>query len=111
MRDLAAVIDNGPRQDGVLRYHKPVVGLAGGIGAGKSSVARIMGELGVGVIESDQLGRLEINSPEVKEMISRCRERNLRITRPPDDVKLELAVWLTKQTMSYVHSRDHRIAI
>lgn len=47
----------------------------------------------------------------LKEMISRSRERNLRITRPADDVKLELAVWLTKQTMSYVHSRNHRIAI
>ncbi len=47
----------------------------------------------------------------LKEMISRCRERNLRIVRPPDDVKLELAVWLTKQTMSYVHSRAHRLAV
>lgn len=71
MRDLAAVIENRPRQDGVIRHHKPVVGLAGGIGAGKSSVAGIMGELGAGVIESDQLGRLEINSPEVKETIGR----------------------------------------
>lgn len=71
MRDPAAVIENRPRQDGVFRYHKPVVGLAGGIGAGKSSVARIMGELGAGVIESDQLGRIEIDSPGVKETISR----------------------------------------
>ena len=47
----------------------------------------------------------------LKEMISRCRERNLRLVRPPEDVKLELAVWLTKQTMSYVHSRQHRLAI
>lgn len=64
------MIKNRPCQEGVFRYHKPVVGLAGGVGAGKSSVARIMSELGAGVVESDQLGRLEINSPEVKETIS-----------------------------------------
>ena len=47
----------------------------------------------------------------LKEMISRCRERNLRIVQAPEGVKLELAIWLTKQTMSHVHSRQHRLAI
>ena len=47
----------------------------------------------------------------LKEMISRCRKRDLRVVRSPDEIRLELAVWLTKQTMSYVHSRDHRIAL
>ena len=65
------MIDNRPRKDKSVGYHKPVVGLAGGIGSGKSSVARIMSELGAGVIESDRLGHLEINSPEVKQTITR----------------------------------------
>lgn len=47
----------------------------------------------------------------LKEMIGRCRERNLRVARPAEDIKVELAIWLTMQTMSYVHSSDHRIAL
>jgi dephospho-CoA kinase len=39
-----------------------VIGLAGGVGSGKSSVARILEELGAGIIESDRLGHEEINS-------------------------------------------------
>ena len=33
-----------------------VVGLAGGIGSGKSEVARILGELGAAVVEADKIG-------------------------------------------------------
>jgi dephospho-CoA kinase len=47
------------------------VGLVGGVGAGKTSVAKILGELGAGVIESDVLGRVEINARGVKEVLRR----------------------------------------
>lgn len=50
---------------------KPLVGLAGGVGSGKSSVAQILSELGAGVIDSDELSHQEINHPEVKETLSR----------------------------------------
>jgi dephospho-CoA kinase len=46
-------------------HTKPVIGLAGGIGSGKSTVARMLGELGAGVIASDELNRRELESPEV----------------------------------------------
>jgi len=46
-----------------------VLGVTGGVGAGKSTVAKLMGELGAGVISSDQLGHLEINSAQVKETL------------------------------------------
>jgi dephospho-CoA kinase len=55
--------------DNTARCKKPIVGLAGGIGAGKTTVAKMLGELGAGVIESDALGRLEINSREVKKVL------------------------------------------
>jgi len=42
-----------------------VIGLAGGIGAGKSTVARILGEHGAAVIVSDRLNHQELDSPEV----------------------------------------------
>lgn len=39
-----------------------VVGLTGGIGSGKSTVADIFGELGAGVVDTDQIAR-ELTSP------------------------------------------------
>lgn len=53
------------------RRRKPIIGLAGGIGSGKSSVAEILGELGAGVIQSDDLAAQEINAPEVRETLRR----------------------------------------
>lgn len=50
---------------------KAIIGLAGGIGSGKSTVASILGELGAGVIAADRLNREELNAPEV---IARLRE-------------------------------------
>lgn len=44
---------------------KPVIGLAGGIGAGKSQVARILGELGAAVIDSDALAGQALDHEEV----------------------------------------------
>lgn len=42
------------------------MGLAGGIGSGKTTVANFLSELGAAVIDSDALAHLEINSREVK---------------------------------------------
>lgn len=44
---------------------KPTIGLAGGIGSGKSTVASILEDLGAKVISSDRLNHEELNSPEV----------------------------------------------
>jgi hypothetical protein len=45
------------------------------------------------------------------DMIARCRELNLRLAGAPDHVKLEFAVLLTVQTMNYLHSGRHRVAL
>jgi dephospho-CoA kinase len=45
---------------------KPVIGLVGGIGSGKSLVARQMATLGCGVIDSDQLARQVLEEPAVR---------------------------------------------
>ena len=44
---------------------KPIIGLVGGIGAGKSSVARILQSFGAAVIDSDRLAHGELADPEV----------------------------------------------
>lgn len=47
----------------------PVLGIAGGIGAGKSTVARAFAELGCHVIDSDQRARAALDRPDVREQL------------------------------------------
>ncbi|UCG32178.1 MAG: dephospho-CoA kinase [Phycisphaerales bacterium] len=50
---------------------KPVIGLAGGIGSGKTAVGRILQEFGAGLIESDRLGHDELDAPEVVQTLKK----------------------------------------
>lgn len=50
---------------------KPVIGIAGGIGGGKSHVARVFGEQGCFVTHSDEQIRAAYNDPEVQDTIRR----------------------------------------
>lgn len=47
------------------KRNKPIIGLAGGIGAGKTSVARILDTLGSAVIDFDRLAHAELQAAEV----------------------------------------------
>ena len=47
----------------------------------------------------------------LEDMIARCRELGLRVTRPEEQVKLEFTILLTVQTMNYLHSGRHRVAL
>lgn len=49
----------------------PVIGLAGGIGSGKSEVARIFESLGCFVIDSDKQARAALDRPEVRDQLIR----------------------------------------
>jgi dephospho-CoA kinase len=51
------------------RTVKPVVGLVGGIGSGKSLVAQLLAEQGGAVIDADHLGHEALRQPEVREQI------------------------------------------
>jgi dephospho-CoA kinase len=48
---------------------KPVIGIAGGIGSGKSFVARMFGELGCLVISSDDQVKAAYHEPKVKQKL------------------------------------------
>jgi dephospho-CoA kinase len=52
-----------------IQGRPPVIGLTGGIGAGKSAVAMIFAELGCVVSDSDQDSRVILAEPEVLETI------------------------------------------
>src|SRR5262249_589848 len=48
-----------------VKNPKPIIGITGGIGAGKSTVARVLESLGAIVIDSDRLAHVELDASEV----------------------------------------------
>jgi dephospho-CoA kinase len=49
--------------------NKPVIGLLGGIGSGKTFIAQIFAQLGCAVISADDLARQAYNDPAVRQQI------------------------------------------
>ena len=47
----------------------------------------------------------------LNDMIARCRELKLHLKASPEQTKLDFAVLLTVQTMNYLHSGRHRVAL
>jgi hypothetical protein len=47
----------------------------------------------------------------LSKIIDRCRELNLRLTEPEESTKIDFMVFLTVQTMNYLHSGRHRVAL
>jgi len=47
----------------------------------------------------------------IERIIDRCRELNLRLTESEESTKTDFMVFLTVQTMNYLHSGRHRVAL
>jgi hypothetical protein len=47
----------------------------------------------------------------IEDMIARCDELNLRMVYPEDRTKLDFTMLVTVQTMNYLHSGRHRVAL
>jgi hypothetical protein len=47
----------------------------------------------------------------LSKIIDRCRELNLRLTEPEEATRVDFMVFLTVQTMNYLHSGRHRVAL
>jgi hypothetical protein len=47
----------------------------------------------------------------IDKIIRRCREMNLRLTEDEDTTRVDFMVFLTVQTMNYLHSGRHRVAL
>jgi dephospho-CoA kinase len=62
--------DQLPTTNYHLPMHKPLIGIAGGIGSGKSFVARLFGELGCRVIHADDQIRLAYQDPVIRRTIA-----------------------------------------
>ncbi|MCH8967430.1 MAG: dephospho-CoA kinase, partial [Planctomycetes bacterium] len=59
--------DKSPRVR--AKHRKPIIGLTGGIGAGKSTVARILESLGAAVIDFDRLAHEQLRDRSVIETL------------------------------------------
>jgi hypothetical protein len=47
----------------------------------------------------------------LEKIIERCRELNLRLTESEESTKSDFLIFLTVQTMNYLHSGRHRVAL
>jgi hypothetical protein len=47
----------------------------------------------------------------IEDIIDRCDELNLRLVYPEDRTKLDFTMLVTVQTMNYLHSGRHRVAL
>jgi hypothetical protein len=47
----------------------------------------------------------------IEKIIERCRELNLRLTDSEESTRIDFLVFLTVQTMNYLHSGRHRVAL
>jgi hypothetical protein len=47
----------------------------------------------------------------IRKIIERCRELNLRLTESEEATRVDFMVFLTVQTMNYLHSGRHRVAL
>ena len=47
----------------------------------------------------------------LEKVIVRCRELNLRLSDSEETTKADFMVFLTVQTMNYLHSGRHRVAL
>jgi hypothetical protein len=47
----------------------------------------------------------------IEDMITRCHELNLRLAKSEEESRLEFLILLTVQTLNYLHSGRHRVAL
>ena len=52
-----------------MKNKKPIIGILGGVGSGKSAVAAEFSELGCGVVDDDKIAHELLDQPEVREQV------------------------------------------
>ncbi len=106
-----------------------VIGLAGGIGAGKSTVAKVLASLGCLVIDSDQRAKAALDRPDVRNQlvswwgntiltpdgrVDRTRIASIIFNDPAERERLESLVHpIVRQDRAAMiaESRDHRAVV
>lgn len=86
-----------------------VLGLTGGIGSGKSTVAQILGELGAEVIDADQVGHKIYlpDTPAWREIVEAFGEGVLAADRTVDRTRLGPIVFADPQALQTLNRITH----
>ena len=85
-----------------------VVGLCGGIGSGKSTVAQLLRELGARVVDADAISHEVLEEPDVKQTVLRRWGRDLLTPAGKiDRVKLGKAVFATSEDVKDLERLIH----
>ncbi len=95
-RDLRKLFTSSPKSENAERAEKFLRRIRGDL---RKMVTRWTGEYQYTI---DQV---------LKEMVERCAELKLFVDRPEEEVKLDATVLVTVQTMNYLHSGRHRVAL
>lgn len=96
--------------------NKPTIGLTGGIASGKSTVARVLSELGVGVVDADQIARevVALGSEGLREVVAAFGPAVLAADGSLDREKLAARVFGDEaarlQLQSITHPRIGRLS-
>jgi dephospho-CoA kinase len=85
-----------------------LVGITGGIGSGKSTVARILEQMGFPVFYSDkEAARLMDVDPEIREFLRRLTGENMHVNERLDRKKLAARLFNNKEWLSAVNAFVH----
>ncbi|MCX7748550.1 MAG: dephospho-CoA kinase [Clostridia bacterium] len=90
-----------------------IIGVTGGIGAGKSSVTRILARLGAYVIDADQIARdvVQKGKPAYYEIVEAFGEGILDPERKIDRSKLGEQVFQDKSSLNILNDITHKYII
>jgi len=73
---------------------KPIIGLAGGIGAGKSTVAEEFRKIGCAVISADKINHEVLSRPDIIQNINRWWGKKAKIVKPDGQIDCEVLGWI-----------------
>jgi len=91
-----------------MRSKKPIIGLCGGIGAGKSTVAAEFGRLGCAIIDADRLNHQVLARPEVVERLRQWwGDKVVGPGGEPDRAKIAEIVFSSPQEKGRLESLVH----
>ncbi len=91
---------------------KLVIGIAGGIGSGKTTVARMLAQRGAGVIDADAMGRSLLEVPKVKNQLTRLWGREiLDEAGRVDRTRLARQAFANRQNLAQLNALVHPLLL
>ena len=89
--------------------HKVIIGLTGNIASGKSTVAKMLQQLGANVVDADQVARqvVEVGTPALKELVSAFGDEICNSDGSLDRKKLGNMVFSDKAALEKLNKITH----